>query len=136
MEFNSFWKKYLSINNKHRYYSHWNLSWKTHCGITHILTSIIWDALLDLVPFLYNFKNVKNTHGGVIFLVKLLAEACNFTKSNSPPWVFFTLFKLYKLHQFAQGALYLKVCKKWSIFGKIFCQTKAIWFKKGTAPFQ
>ena len=25
-------------------------------------------------------------------LVKLQAEACNFTESNSPPWVFFTCF--------------------------------------------
>ena len=27
----------------------------------------------------------------------------NFTKSNSPPWVFFTFFKLYKWYQFAQN---------------------------------
>ena len=33
---------------------------------------------------LYNLKNVKNTHGEVLFLVK----------SNTPPWFFFTLFKL------------------------------------------
>ena len=36
---------------------------------------------------LYNLKNVKNTHGGVLILVKLQAEACNFTKINTPPWV-------------------------------------------------
>ena len=40
--------------------------------------------------FLYNFKNVKNTHEGVLHLVKLQAKACNFTKSNTPSWVFFT----------------------------------------------
>ena len=34
---------------------------------------------------------MKNTHGGLLLLVKLQAEACNFTKSNSPPWVFFTI---------------------------------------------
>ena len=39
---------------------------------------------------LYNLKNVKNTHGGVLLLVKLQAEAYNFTKSNTPSWVFFT----------------------------------------------
>ena len=33
----------------------------------------------------HNLKNVKNTHGGVLLLVKLQAEACNFTKSNTPP---------------------------------------------------
>ena len=32
--------------------------------------------------YLYNLKNVKNTHGGVLLLVKL--QACNFTKSNPP----------------------------------------------------
>ena len=45
---------------------------------------------------LYNLKNVKNTHGGVLLLVKLQA------KSNTPSWVFFTFFKLYKWYQIAQ----------------------------------
>ena len=51
---------------------------------------------------LYNLKNVKNTHGGVLILVKLEAPACNFTKINTPPWGFFTFFKLYKSYQIAQ----------------------------------
>ena len=33
-------------------------------------------------------KNVKNTHGEVLLLVKLQASACSFTKSNISPWVF------------------------------------------------
>ena len=33
----------------------------------------------------------------VLLLVTLQTEACNFTKSNTPPWVFFAFFKLYKL---------------------------------------
>ena len=33
----------------------------------------------DLIP-LYNLKNVKITHGGVLLFVKLQAKACNFTK--------------------------------------------------------
>ena len=37
---------------------------------------------------LYNLKNMKNTHGEAILLVKLQASACNFTKSITPPWVF------------------------------------------------
>ena len=45
---------------------------------------------------LYNLKNVKNTHGGVLLLEKLQAEAYNFTKSDFPPWLFFTFLKLYK----------------------------------------
>ena len=50
---------------------------------------------------LYNFKNVKSTHGGVLILVKLQASACNFTKINFLPWVFVTFFKLYKWYQIA-----------------------------------
>ena len=53
-------------------------------------------ALRDLIPFV-QFKNVKNAHGGVLILV-----ACNFTKINTPPWVFFTFFKLYKWYKIAQ----------------------------------
>ena len=37
---------------------------------------------------LYNLKDMKNTHGGVLLLVKMQALACNFTKSNTPPWMF------------------------------------------------
>ena len=37
---------------------------------------------------LYNLTNVKNIHGGVLLF--------NFTKSNTPPWMFFTFFKLCK----------------------------------------
>ena len=48
---------------------------------------------------LYNLKNKKNTHGGVFPLVKLqvLVEAWNFTKSNTPPWVFFNVFKIVQM---------------------------------------
>ena len=51
------------------------------------------DTFGDLLPFV-QFKNVKNTHEGVLILVKLQASACNFTKINTPPLVFFTFFKL------------------------------------------
>ena len=42
---------------------------------------------------LYNLKNVKNTYGGMLLLVKLQA------KSNTPQWLFFTFLKLYKWYQ-------------------------------------
>ena len=48
---------------------------------------------------MYNLKNVKITHGG--------AKACNFTKSNTPPWVFFKYFKLCKWYQIAQHIAYI-----------------------------
>ena len=45
---------------------------------------------------------MKNIHGGELLLVKLQVLACNFTKSNTPPYVFFTFFKLYKWYQITQ----------------------------------
>ena len=48
------------------------------------------DALRDLVTFV-QFKK---------FL------ACNFAKSNTSPWVFFTFFKLYNWYQIAQNITY------------------------------
>ena len=39
-------------------------------------------------------KNVKNTHGGVLILVKLLVLASKFTKSNNLPRAVFAFLKL------------------------------------------
>ena len=57
-------------------------------------------------------KNVKNTPGGVLFLVKLQA-----TKRITPLYlVFFVFFKFYKSHQIAQSIsfqeLVLRMCLK------------------------
>ena len=52
------------------------------------------DILMEMVMHcaiwyhLYNFKKVKNTHGGML--------PCNFTKSDIPPSVFFTFFEFRK----------------------------------------
>ena len=61
----------------------------------------IWDHL-------YNFKNKKNTNGRVLFLVKLKASVHNFTKSNTPPCVFSTFFKLFKWYHMAQNISYYR----------------------------
>ena len=45
----------------------------------------ICDALRDLVPFVQFRKRGKHTWRSVNFRVKLQAEACNFTKINTPP---------------------------------------------------
>ena len=52
---------------------------------------------------LYKYKNFKNTHGGVLLSVKLLSSSCNFTKSDTPPEVFFMFLKLCKWYQIAQS---------------------------------
>ena len=46
---------------------------------------------------LYNFKKVKNIYGGVL----------PFSKSNTPPRVFFTFLKLYKCYQIAQRITFI-----------------------------
>ena len=48
-------------------------------------------------------------HGRVILLVTLQAEAWNFTKSNTPPWAFFTFFILYNSYHIVQGITVVKV---------------------------
>ena len=50
--------------------------------------SYICYALRDLVPFVHPWRSVT------------------FSKSNTPPWVFFTLFKLYKWYQMMQRITY------------------------------
>ena len=57
-----------------------------------------------------------------------MAEACNFTKSIKPPWVFFTFFKLCKCDQIAQTLSYIKIrengCqKKNDIYDSSYRQT-------------
>ena len=52
--------------------------------------------------YFYNLKEVKDTHGGVLLLVKLQASVHNFTKNNNLPRAFSTFFKLYKWYQIAQ----------------------------------
>ena len=41
-------------------------------------------------------------------------KACNFTKSNTPPWVFFKFFKFYKWYQIAQRITsFIKSREQW-----------------------
>ena len=50
------------------------------------------DGLHDLVPFVQFKKREKHPWRSVNFI----------TKINTPPWVFFTFFKLYKWYQIPQ----------------------------------
>ena len=67
---------------------------------------LICDALCDLVPFIQIKKRAKHPWRSVNF-------SCNFTKINTPPWVFFTFFKLYKWCQIAQRTTYVILCAIW-----------------------
>ena len=74
------------------------------------------NALHDLVP-LYNVKNVKNINRGVLLLVKFQTEACSFIRSNTPPWMSSTYFKLYKWCQIPLSSTYGKPNSNVSVFG-------------------
>ena len=58
----------------------------------------IYLMLCPICYHLYHLKNVTNT-------IEECYLACNFTKSNTPPWVFLTFFKLYKWYQIAQSLM-------------------------------
>ena len=59
----------------------------------------ICDVLRDLEPFVQFKKREKQPWRRVTFSTVAAFKACDFTKSNNPPWVFFTFFKLYKWYQ-------------------------------------
>ena len=50
---------------------------------------------------------------GTICTIKKPAKGCNFTKSNTPSWVIFMFFKLYKWYQIAQGITYKNIAQNW-----------------------
>ena len=56
------------------------------------------DVLRDLVSFVQFKKREKHPWRSATF-----SKACHFTKSNTPLWVFFTIFKLYTWYQITQS---------------------------------
>ena len=70
--------------------------------------SNIWDTYA-IWYHLFNFKNVKSTQWRSVTLSKAV---CNFTKSNGPPRMFFTFFKLYKWYKIAQSVTYGSMARK------------------------
>ena len=58
-----------------------HIYFKNAHNAAHVIRCAIWYHW-------YNLKSVKNTHGRVLILLKLQAKDCNFTKINTPPWVF------------------------------------------------
>ena len=54
-----------------------------------------------------NSKNALKSQNQQMFLTYVKrCVACNFTKSNTLPWVFFTFLKFYKWYQIAQNITY------------------------------
>ena len=49
------------------------------------------------------------------YAVRCAILSCNFTKISTPPWVFFTFFKLCKWYQIAQRITICEICSKLTI---------------------
>ena len=86
--------------------------WVSQNDFAYMVLCAIWYHV-------HNFKNVKNTHGGMLISVKLQAEACIFTKISTP-WVFFTFFKLYKWYQIAQRITYVSLHMSFNMLVTIY----------------
>ena len=69
-----------------------------------MLCYLVCQRLCAIWYHLYNLKNVKNTHGGVLLLVNVWAKSFNF--NNTPPCVFLTFFILYKWYQITENLPY------------------------------
>ena len=63
-------------------FTQWN------CLLSQAKLSSLDVVLCPIWYHMYDLKNVKNTHGGVLLLVSFKLLACNFAKSNTPPWGF------------------------------------------------
>ena len=62
------------------------------------------DILRDLVPFVQFKKREKHPWRSVTFSKVAV-------KSNTPPWVFFTFFRLYKWYQIVQRIILCQIFK-------------------------
>ena len=56
-----------------------------------------YETLCAIWYHLYNLKNVKNTHGRVLNFSKVAGSALHLYKKYTPPWVFFTFFKIVQI---------------------------------------
>ena len=67
------------------------------------------DVLRDLVPFVLYKKREKHPWRSVNFSSKVADFSLQLTKINTPQWVFFTFFILYKWYQIAQRTIHYKL---------------------------
>ena len=71
-----------------------------------------WSAMLWAIwHHLHNLKKREKHPSRSVTLSKV--AACNLTKSNTHPWVFFMFFKLYKRYKIVQRITYVTRSSKW-----------------------
>ena len=81
-----------------------NLHWWRFLFFNNLFKEIICGALRDLVPFVPFEKRKKHLWRCITFTK--VAGFSHFVKINTPPWVFFKLFKTYKWYLIAQNVSY------------------------------
>ena len=81
-----------------------NLHWWRFLFFNDLFKEIICGALRDLVPFVPFEKRKKHLWRCITFTK--VAGFSHFVKINTPPWVFFKLFKTYKWYLIAQNVSY------------------------------
>ena len=92
--------------------------------VIYMCTVYIWDNLRDLTPFSKFKKRRKHLCRSVTFS-KLQDLACDFTRSNTLRWVFFTFFKWYQIAQHEDLQLLKKLYwqDRYVTILKHFCKT-------------
>ena len=73
-----------------------------------VVSSNIFDCEIEFVVYAVKlmYEPPRQLKPEALCMNLLTAEACNFTKINTPPWVFFTFFKFYKWCQIAKRTTY------------------------------
>ena len=64
--------------------------------------NLLFKVFNKIIFFVFNYKK-KIRVGFSESSVNWTLYACNFFKINTPPWVFFSFFKLYKWYEIAQS---------------------------------
>ena len=107
----------LKISDVVGYNRKWNwIDWNAY----------ISKALQDLAPFTLFKKRKKHPWRSVTFS-KVAESACNFTKSNNRPRVFFMFLKLYNWYQIAQSVTYSPSIRTISVIWNLKAIKSSVW---------
>ena len=86
----------------------WN-TWVNHIPLTHFRSMVSFVVRCAIwVPFVQFKKHEKHPRRSVNFR-KVTGFIQPATKINTPPWVFFTFFKLHKCYQIAQRTTFINL---------------------------
>ena len=61
---------------------------------------------MKTIIHLVRTQNFPKSYHFLPLVRTLQVSACDFTKSNTPPWVFFEILKLYKWYQIVHSIMY------------------------------